>query len=59
MDIHINEIKLEDEDKFTKQFNKCSDHWQKAHDETLSEDERQKNLDLWFEERQRLELGIY
>ena len=57
--IHINEIKLEGESKFTTQFNKCSDYWQKSHDESLSEDERKKNFDLWFEERQRLELGIY
>ena len=59
MVLHINDIKLEGEDKFTKQFNKCSDYWQKSHDESLSEDERKKNFDLWFEERQRLEFGIY
>ena len=59
MILHINDIKLEGEDKFTKQFNKCSDYWQKSHDESLSEDERKKNFDLWFEERQKLELGIY
>ena len=52
--IHINDIKLKGDDKFTNQFNKCSDYWQKAHDETLSEEERKKNLDLWYAERQAL-----
>ena len=55
--IHINDIKLKGDDKFTNQFNKCSDYWQKAHDETLSEEERKKNLDLWYAERQALEMG--
>ena len=59
MVLHINDIKLEGENKFTEQFNKCSDYWQKSHDESLPEDERKKNFDLWLEERQRLELGIY
>lgn len=57
--IHIHEIKLEGGGRFEAQFNLCSDYWQKAHDESLSEEERKEQLDLWFEERQRLELGIY
>jgi hypothetical protein len=31
----------------------------KAQDESLTEEERKNYLDKWFEERQRLELGIY
>lgn len=57
--VYIHEIKLEGEGKFVEQFNKCSDYWQKGHDELLSEEERELNLQLWFEEKQRLELGIY
>ncbi len=59
MILHINEIKLEGDDKFTKTFNKCSEYWTKAFNESLSDDERKKNFELWFEERQRLEFGIY
>ena len=59
MILHINEIKLEGEDRFTKQFNKCSDYFQKAFDKSLSEEEREENFNMWFDEKQRLELGIY
>jgi len=59
MVIHINEIKLEGNDKFTEQFNVCSDYYIKSNDESLTPEERKKYFDLWFEERQRLELGIY
>jgi hypothetical protein len=56
---HINEIKFEGEDRWTKQFNLCSDLYCKHSDMSLSEDEREDALNLWIEERQRLELGIY
>ena len=56
---HVNEIKLEGVDRWTKQFNLCSEYYQKAIDKTLSEAERKKYLDKWLEERQRLELGNY
>lgn len=59
MQIHINEIKLKGEGKFIKQFNLCSDYYQKSNDTSLSKEERKKYLDLWFNERQRLELGMY
>lgn len=59
MILHINEIKLDSETKFANQFNKCSEYFMKSNDESLSEDEREMNLNLWFEERQRLEFGIY
>jgi hypothetical protein len=58
MNIHINEIKLEGKDKWTEQFNVCSDYYKKSNDESLTPEERKKYFDLWFEERQRLELGI-
>ncbi len=57
--VFIHEIKLQGNDSFTTQFNKCSDYWILAHDEKLSQDQRDEYLDLWFEERQRLELGMY
>lgn len=57
--IHINEITLNGEDQWTKQFNLCSMYFKKSIDESLSKEERDKNSKLWFEERQRLELGIY
>lgn len=56
---HINEIKIVGEDKWNKQFNLCSELFMKAQDESLTEQERKNYLDKWFEERQRLELGIY
>jgi hypothetical protein len=56
---HINEIKIVGEGKWNKQFNLCSEYYQKAQDESLTEQERKNYLDKWFEERQRLELGIY
>ena len=57
--MHINNLKFKGTDRWTKQFNKCSDYWIKANDPSLTESEQKLNLDLWFEERQRLELGIY
>ena len=56
---HINEIKLDGDSKFIEQFNLCSEYYQKANDESLPEEEREKYYKLWFEERQRLELGIH
>lgn len=56
---HINEIKIVGEGKWNKQFNLCSELFMKAQDESLTEHERNNYLDKWFEERQRLELGIY
>jgi len=56
---HINEIKLEGNDRFTEQFNLCSEHYQKAQDESLSDEERKKYFELWLHERYRLESGNY
>jgi hypothetical protein len=56
---HINEIKLKGNDKFTEQFNLCSDYYQKSQNKSLTKEEREKYLDQWFQERQRLELGMY
>ena len=57
--IHVNEVHFEGEDRWTKQFNLCSDYFIKSQDKSLSDEERKEWLDKWFEERQRLELGIY
>ena len=56
---NINEIKIDGEGKWNKQFNLCSELFMKSQDESLTEEERKNYLDKWFEERQRLELGIY
>jgi len=57
--IHVNEVKFEGDDRWTKQFNLCSDYWQKSQDQSIPESERKEYSQLWLEERQRLELGIY
>ena len=57
--IHVNEIHLDGEDRWSKQFNLCSDYWQKSNDQSLPQEERAKYSKLWLEERKRLELGIY
>lgn len=57
--VHVNQIKVEGETPWARQFNLCSDLYLKSLDRSLSAEERKKYLDLWFEERQRLELGIY
>ncbi len=59
MKIHINEIKFEGEDNWTKQFNKCSDLWAKVNDDDLPEDEQRLAFNEWISERQRLEMGMY
>lgn len=59
MTIHVNQITLSGTDRFSKQFNVCSELFMKSNNQTLSEEERTKASNEWFEERQRLELGIY
>lgn len=56
---HVNQIKVEGDTPWARQFNLCSDLYLKSLDRSLSAEQRKKYLDLWFEERQRLELGIY
>jgi hypothetical protein len=56
---HINEIKLNGDDKFTEQFNLCSDYYQKSQDELLSNEERKNYFEGWLQERYRLESGNY
>jgi len=56
--MHINEIKLPEDDDFSRAFNACSDLYIKAHDKNLSKEERDEYLELWFQRRQCLELGI-
>lgn len=56
--IHINEIQLSGEDKFTKRFNQNGRLWQAAHDETKTEEERKEAFQAWFQDRQMLEMGM-
>ncbi len=60
--IHINEIKLPVDgtnDRFATQHNHCCDLWALWHDEKLTREQRDAAFERWFEERQRMELGIY
>jgi hypothetical protein len=57
--MHINEIKLDSDDSFSKQFNKCSEYWIKSQDVKLSQDERIHYIGLWQTEKILLELGNY
>jgi hypothetical protein len=57
--IHINEIRLEGNDRFTNQFNLCSDlfqQWQKTEEDSEKEKEA---FQRWQDERLKLELGMY
>lgn len=55
---HINEIILPEVDKFTRDFNYCSEQYLKSIDKTLSKEERDEASERWFNARQCLELGI-
>jgi len=55
--IHVNELKFKGETPWVKQFNLCSDLWQKATDESLSEEEREEAVEMWTQERWMLEQG--
>ena len=55
--IHLNEIKFEGETPWIKQFNLCSDYWQKYTGQSLSEQERQEAGEMWTQERWVLEQG--
>jgi len=57
--IHVNEIKFEGETPWIKQFNLCSDYWQKYTDESLSEDEREVYGRKWQNARYELESGAH
>lgn len=46
MNVHINQIRFDGNDRWTNQFNKCSDYFQKSNDMNLSESERNKKLSV-------------
>lgn len=56
---HINEITFKGEDNWTKQFNKCSEYFKKAFDESLTEEERKFAWEDYTHERYMLESGSY
>lgn len=56
---HINEIHLDGETPWHKQFNICTHYFKLFLDESLSEEERHKNYDLYCEERFKLESGYF
>jgi len=58
MMIHVNEIKFEETDAWTRQFNKCSDEFKKW-DEAITEEEKKEAWDNYCHERWFLEQGGY
>lgn len=65
-DMHINELFFKPNDQSTKdlvgfaeQFNKCSEHFRRMKDESLSESERNEAFENWKHERYKLETGSY
>lgn len=56
---YIHELKLNKDDKFSEQFNLCSDLFKKSTDEKLSEEERKAAWEHFIEERIKLEQGTY
>ena len=60
--IFIHDIKLPEtggHNNFAKRFNDVSDLWAKAHDENLSEEDREGYLDAFCKAKYCLEQGIY
>ena len=55
--MHVNEIKLIGEDDFAVKFNRCSDLFALAFDETLPEEERAEYFDRYMNEKIALEMG--
>ena len=56
---HINEITLIGDDEWTKSFNRCSEYFQKAFNNTLDESVQKENFNKWVEERWFLEMGYF
>jgi len=56
---HVNEITFEGETPWIKQFNLCSEYYQKSTDETLSVEEREKFKGKWMTARWELETGAH
>jgi len=58
MTIHANQLALEGDSVEVKQFNRCSDLFQKSIDENLSQEQQKEAAEQWLQERQILELGL-
>lgn len=56
--IYIHEIQLSEKDNFSKDFNYVGKLWQKANDESLSEEEQQLWSERHFEAKYCLEQGL-
>lgn len=56
---YIHEIKLKETDKWSKQFNHCSDLFQKSFNSKYNEKEQRQFFDEYMNERYMLELGYY
>lgn len=56
--VYIHDIKLSGDSDFVERFNSVSDSWEKAHDESLTEEERKQHLDDYWGKKYCLEQGI-
>ena len=56
--ISIHEIKLEENDKFSKSFNICSELFKKAMDKNLTEEERKEAFEEYTSRKIALEMGF-
>jgi hypothetical protein len=54
----INDIKLDGKDEFTINFNRLSDIWSKVQDESLTKEERDKELEYYIHCKQCMEMGM-
>lgn len=58
MQVFTGDIKLEGDSDFIKKFNSISDWWQRANDDSLSEEEQKEAFGRWFSEKQLMEMGL-
>jgi hypothetical protein len=56
---HINQLKFEPKDDWSAQFNKCSDLFALAFDDSISKELQDAAWKKYIWERQKLELGMY
>lgn len=58
-EIHVHELKFEEKDNFSKQFNICSDLFGRYFNMNNTDEEANKIFEQYLVERWRLETGSY
>lgn len=56
---HVNEIRFEGATPWIKAMNQANEYYMKSIDISLTEEERNKNHNLWFDIRYAIENGVY